>query len=46
MRERTDCEAIIFLSEMFTDNKDILYNENLMEEMANEISELIDKIPI
>jgi mRNA-degrading endonuclease YafQ of YafQ-DinJ toxin-antitoxin module len=46
MRERHDCEAILFLNELFTDNKDILYNENLMEEIASSMTLLVDQIPI
>lgn len=35
LRDRHDCEAILFLTEMFSDNKDILYNEAIIEDTAN-----------
>lgn len=35
LRDRHDCEAILFLNELYTDNKDILYNETIMENTAN-----------
>lgn len=46
LRDRHDCEAILLLTELFTDNKDILYNEVIMENTANEMSELVNKVPI
>jgi hypothetical protein len=34
LKQRNDCEAIMLLAELFNDNKDILYNENIMEEIT------------
>ncbi len=31
LKQRNDCEAIMLLAELFNDNKDILYNETIME---------------
>lgn len=46
LRERNDCEAILLLSELFIDNKDILYNENLMSDITAEIADMINKVAI
>jgi hypothetical protein len=35
LKQRNDCEAIMLLAELFNDNKDILYNENMMEDITN-----------
>ena len=31
LQKRKDCEALLFLAELYNDNKDILYNEVQME---------------
>ena len=46
LRERNDCEAILLLSQLFIDNKDILYNENLMSDITAEIADMINKVAI
>jgi hypothetical protein len=46
LKQRKDCEAILLLAELFNDNKDILYNENMMEKITNEIAEMINEVRI
>jgi hypothetical protein len=35
---RDDCEAIELLSELFSHNKHIIYNENMMEQLSIDVS--------
>ena len=46
LSERTDCEAVVFLAEFYNDNRDLLYKQSEMEQVANEISELVNDVPI